>query len=379
MMSARRHAAHHEDVLLRRITVDRDAAVHHADDSVLYFLHSDHLGSTSLTTDASGNPVARQLYDAWGNVRYVTGTLPTDIGYTGQRFDSYIKLVQMGARWYDPEIGRWLSPDTIVPDPVSPQQFNRFSFVTNNPLKYIDPTGHCGEGSTPGEGVSQEHHDLLCKLHDEALRLSGLVKQGGLTDLEALVQLLNFAAPLYEYSYTTIMGPNMRSDTTGFIRDLGIVVGGTDYTFDLGAILQGDNPAPRDSGGGLFRYIEKDNLNDPLSQYYIGIEAFGDTGFAPEFQDASNQVRHFLGGSLAGGFAYSGAARDDLISRETGASAQAESNVHRAGFKLLDALTVRSPGLPTPRITLHQTGQWVVSNLASMKLKRQYGILNHGR
>jgi RHS repeat-associated protein len=113
--------------------------------SVLYFLHADHLGSASLTTDASGNPVARQLYDAWGNVRYVTGTLPTDIGYTGQRLDSYIKLVQMGARWYSPELGRWLSPDTIVPDPTNPQSLNRYSYVNNRPLNFTDPSGHCAQ------------------------------------------------------------------------------------------------------------------------------------------------------------------------------------------------------------------------------------------
>jgi hypothetical protein len=52
----------------------------------------------------------------------------------------------MGARWYDPEIGRWISPDTIVPDPSSPQQFNRFGYVSNNPVKYTDPTGHCQFG-----------------------------------------------------------------------------------------------------------------------------------------------------------------------------------------------------------------------------------------
>ena len=55
---------------------------------VLYFLSADHLGSSSLTTDASGNFVARQLYDAWGNVRYVNGSMPTDIGYVGKRLDT---------------------------------------------------------------------------------------------------------------------------------------------------------------------------------------------------------------------------------------------------------------------------------------------------
>jgi hypothetical protein len=69
--------------------------------SVLYFLHGDHLGSTSLTTDASGGVVARQLYDAWGNVRSVTGTLPTDITFTGQRSNlDQIGLYYFKARFY---------------------------------------------------------------------------------------------------------------------------------------------------------------------------------------------------------------------------------------------------------------------------------------
>jgi RHS repeat-associated protein len=114
--------------------------------NTLYYLHSDHLGSTSLTTDSGGNVTARQNYYPYGAIRS-GGGMPTDIAFTGQRADSYIKLYQMGARWYDPEIGRWISPDTIVPDPSSPQQFNRFGYVSNNPVKYTDPTGHdrdCG-------------------------------------------------------------------------------------------------------------------------------------------------------------------------------------------------------------------------------------------
>jgi RHS repeat-associated protein len=111
--------------------------------SMLYFLHSDHLGSTSLTTDASGNPVARQLYDAWGNVRYVTGTLPTDITFTGQRSNlEQIGLYYFKARFYASSIGRFISADTIVPSPADPQSLNRYSYVRNRPLNSIDPSGH---------------------------------------------------------------------------------------------------------------------------------------------------------------------------------------------------------------------------------------------
>jgi RHS repeat-associated protein len=128
---------------------------------VLYFLHSDHLGSTSLTTDASGNAVARQLYDAWGSIRTSasSGTMPTDIGYTGQRGNLDIGLLFYNARFYSAYLNRWLSPDTIVPDPKNPQSLNRFSYNINNPLKYIDPSGHyyCyGEDSGWGGASCQD-------------------------------------------------------------------------------------------------------------------------------------------------------------------------------------------------------------------------------
>jgi len=46
------------------------------------------------------------------------------------------------ARWYDPALGRFTQPDTIVPKPENPQAYNRYSYVYNNPLRYVDPTGH---------------------------------------------------------------------------------------------------------------------------------------------------------------------------------------------------------------------------------------------
>jgi hypothetical protein len=58
----------------------------------------------------------------------------------------------MGARWYDSSLARWLSPDTLVPNPATPQSLNRYSYVLGNPLVLIDPTGHKEEGAcAPGD------------------------------------------------------------------------------------------------------------------------------------------------------------------------------------------------------------------------------------
>ena len=63
--------------------------------------------------------------------------------YTGQESDlAETGLYYYGARYYDPAIGRFITADSIVQDPGDPQSFNRYSYVRNNPLRYVDPTGH---------------------------------------------------------------------------------------------------------------------------------------------------------------------------------------------------------------------------------------------
>ena len=56
--------------------------------------------------------------------------------------DANIKLMDYNARWYSSLTGRFISPDTIVPDPANPQSLNRYAYVVNNPVKYRDPSGH---------------------------------------------------------------------------------------------------------------------------------------------------------------------------------------------------------------------------------------------
>jgi RHS repeat-associated protein len=105
------------------------------------YLHGDHLGSASLSTNASGTITDEMRYHPYGAWR--RGSMPTDRRYTGQREDTYTQLYHMGARWYDAELARWTSPDSIVPEAQNPQSLNRYSYVEGNPLRYSDPTGHC--------------------------------------------------------------------------------------------------------------------------------------------------------------------------------------------------------------------------------------------
>jgi len=116
---------------------------------VVYYLHGDHLGSTSLVTSQTAEVVSRQLYHPYGTVRHSAGTLPTDFGFTGQRHDGSTGLIFMHARYYHAGLGRFTQADTIVPQAGNPQDFNRYAYVRNNPIRYSDPTGHAAD---PGGG-----------------------------------------------------------------------------------------------------------------------------------------------------------------------------------------------------------------------------------
>ena len=111
----------------------------------VYWLHSDHLGSASLATNSSGAAVANSQtrYKPFGQLRFGGSGLPTDRRFTGQRSDeSAIGLYDYRARFYDPLLGRFISPDPLVPSAADPQMLNRFSYARNSPMRYTDSTGH---------------------------------------------------------------------------------------------------------------------------------------------------------------------------------------------------------------------------------------------
>jgi len=115
------------------------------------FVHQDHLSGTSVTTDSSGAVVASIKYFPFGVCRNSQGNLDTDKLFTGQRLDD-TGLYYYNARYYDATIGRFISADTIVPNYKNPQTLNRYSYCLNNPLKYIDPSGHYATGDLNGDG-----------------------------------------------------------------------------------------------------------------------------------------------------------------------------------------------------------------------------------
>ena len=115
------------------------------------YLLTDHLGSLDVITD--GAVVDRVSFDAWGKRRkfdWTVYTAATPFPWQGQRLTrgytfheqlDPVGLVHMNGRVYDPELGRFMSPDIAIQDITNLQALNSYTYVNNNPLSFTDPSG----------------------------------------------------------------------------------------------------------------------------------------------------------------------------------------------------------------------------------------------
>jgi RHS repeat-associated protein len=100
-----------------------------------YYTLTDQVGSVVSTTDELGVEVSKRDYMAFGGEAGLEGELATSALYTGKEWDEEIRLYYFNARWYDPELGRFISEDPIMHGP------NWYAYVANSPLMKTDPTG----------------------------------------------------------------------------------------------------------------------------------------------------------------------------------------------------------------------------------------------
>jgi RHS repeat-associated protein len=93
------------------------------------------LGSAVRLTNETGDPVQSIAYAPFGETVLYSGIKDPKYQFTGQENDTQSGLYYYGARYYCPEIGRFIQPDTIL------DGLNRYAYCRNNPMNYIDPTG----------------------------------------------------------------------------------------------------------------------------------------------------------------------------------------------------------------------------------------------
>lgn len=116
------------------------------------YVHMDHLGSPELMTDEEGNVIGTETksFDPFGgyrNASWSSEVLPitstySSRGFTGHEHIDDVGLIHMNGRVYDPTLGRFMSADPFVQSPSYSQSYNRYSYVWNNPVGAVDPTGY---------------------------------------------------------------------------------------------------------------------------------------------------------------------------------------------------------------------------------------------
>lgn len=111
---------------------------------IFAYYHADHLGSTNMLTNRDGELIQHFENNAYGKQVYKKATgvfAPTD-KFTSQAYDADTGLYYFNARYYDPELGRFIQPDSLVQEPTNPQNLNHYSYVLNNPFNLTDDSGH---------------------------------------------------------------------------------------------------------------------------------------------------------------------------------------------------------------------------------------------
>ncbi|MFZ5968239.1 MAG: putative toxin [Bacillota bacterium] len=130
-------------------------------------------GDVTALTDASGNVLGTYQYDAFGNIREKTYEKSNPYTYAGYRYDEEMDLYYLNARYYDPKIARFITEDTYKGQLNDPLSLNLYTYCSNNPIVYYDPTGHGQVWNRFGEVIGSTDGDDYTDYSDEATDTHG--------------------------------------------------------------------------------------------------------------------------------------------------------------------------------------------------------------
>jgi RHS repeat-associated protein len=122
-------------------------------------------GDVTALVDGANTVQATYYYDAFGVHKEQTGTADNPYRYSGYTFDEESGLYYLNARFYDPELARFMQEDTYRGDSADPLSLNLYTYVSNNPLIYWDPTGHVKVGDNELTPAAQQKIVVLTDLY----------------------------------------------------------------------------------------------------------------------------------------------------------------------------------------------------------------------
>jgi RHS repeat-associated protein len=263
--------------------------------STLTYLHGDHLGSASMTTNALGGAGNQMRYYPYGDTR--SGSMSTDRRFTGQREETAIGLYDYNARYYDPVLGRFIQADTIVPEPGNPQALNRYAYVMNSPLNLVDPTGHDPLGPEWRRDFWRAHNRRPTDL-DRQYRLFSLAYRGPVSGKKAwTAEDWAFLGSNHNEVYENL---DKRGDLENFTAAIDRVSShyseGEEAQFVSGLALLYAGWPYDPTGGNILDMFPSFNPIETPGRYFPD---HGMSGFAAHIQNGEN-THHYAGHLLLG-------------------------------------------------------------------------------
>ncbi|CAM3545463.1 RHS repeat-associated core domain-containing protein [Pseudomonas floridensis] len=125
-------------------------------ENTLYYFHTDQIGTPLEMTDTDGQIVWQATYKAWGSLEALTvNEVEQNLRFQGQYFDEETGLHYNTFRYYDPEVGRF-----VTQDPIGLEGGSNLYRYAPSPIGWIDPLGLCKRSSSGAKGVNKAKYDL---------------------------------------------------------------------------------------------------------------------------------------------------------------------------------------------------------------------------
>lgn len=208
------------------------------------YIHTDSLGTPVAITDSDGNVIQTSEYEPFGKL--LNRTLTDAPGYTGHETDATTGMIYAEQRYYDPQVGRFLSVDPVTPD--SGGDFNRYDYAANNPYMFKDPDGR-QEEPQPNQKEATDRQEERRKLSDS--RSIAKTTTGQIAFMQGASALGSGPAPSGDHSGGTLNYNQRSGEIDDGNRVLGVGYAGHGPGVNDPALQaeQGVGPLPQ----GLYR------------------------------------------------------------------------------------------------------------------------------
>ncbi len=153
-----------------------------ADDGSIRYYHGDHLNSTRRVTNESGQLVESTIYAPFGGENAAGSA---KFRFNSKELDPEAGLYYYGGRYYDAALRRFVTPDPYGVDPYDPQTLNRYAYVRNNPVNFIDPTGY----QTTSVPYGDDHYECGVSgscIYDDDQWVPGSTVRGGVPPISIM-------------------------------------------------------------------------------------------------------------------------------------------------------------------------------------------------